>query len=352
MRVCLLTNRVAGGGAELVAVRWAAGLADRGHEVLLLAYDEPAPAPLPGVRVLGYPSARRGRRLVELPRWVRGQVQAHGAEAAVGVMTYANLVLQAGLAGTGVPVLLSEHNLSSNLRDEGRGGRAKDAVARLAYRRADAVLACSHAVAAEVSGRYGVPVDRVWVVPNPSAGSPRTLPPGTSRRVLLVGRLVEQKRPRAFVDLLQELADRGSPAAGVMLGAGPLETAVRERIAGTSLAVDLPGWQVDWRSRARAGDVVVLLSLQEGFGNVLVEAAECGLPVVAVSQALGVADAIIPGVTGVLAPSGSVAHLADAVQDAWRLPAPPAELVQRWAARFTQPAAAAALEQVLVAVRR
>jgi glycosyltransferase involved in cell wall biosynthesis len=352
MRVCLLVNRVGGGGAELVGLRWAQGLADRGHDVLLLTYDDPNPGAVEGVRTVGHPCVSRSRRLLDLPGWVRQQIRDHGSEAAVGVMTFANLVLQSALAGTGIPVVLSEHNLPSNLRAEGRGGRAKDGVARATYRRADAVVACSHSVAACMSARYGVPTDRLWIVPNPAGGVPRNLPVGPGGRLLFVGRLVAQKRPDVFVDVLAALACRGRPTDGVVLGDGPLADRMRERAVRQGVSLELRGWQPDWRSHARAGDVVVLPSLQEGFGNVLVEAAECGLASVAVSQALGVADALLPGVTGVLSPSGSAEHLCDAVEHAWLLPSPDRAQVASWSSRFSAASAAHALEQVLQAVRR
>jgi len=352
VRICLLLNRTGGGGAEVVGVRWAQGLVARGHDVRLLTYAEPEATAVAGVRTLGYPDGTRGRRLAHLPGWVRQQVREHRAEAAVGVMTFANLVLQAGLSGSGIPVVLSEHNLPSNLRAEGPGGIAKDVVARAAYRRADAVVACSHSVAACMGARYGVASERLWVVPNPAAVGGRELPSGPAGRLLFVGRLAEQKRPEAFVDLLAELGARGRPAQGVVLGAGPLEQHVRRRAEQRGVWLELRGWQADWRLHAQAGDVLVLPSLQEGFGNVLVEAAECGLPAVAVSQALGVADAVLPGVTGVLSPSGAPRYLADAVEQAWELPPIDPELVLRWTARFSAASAAQVLEQVLEAVHR
>ncbi len=351
MRFCVLLNRTGGGGAEVVGVRWAEGLAARGHDVLVLTYDEAHPTTVRGTKTVGYAAEGRLRRMSELATWVRRATVAHDADAAIGVMAFANLALLAGLRGTGVPVLLSEHNLISNLRAEGRGGRAKDRVAQLAYRRADAVLTCSHPVAAAMAARYGVVSERLFVVPNPVGGRPRVVPPGDAPRVLFVGRFVDQKRPTAFVDAVAELRDRGLAITGLAIGAGPLEDEMVERIRATGAPVELAGWQRDWPSLARAGDVLVLPSLEEGFGNVLVEAAACGLRSVAVSQALGVADAMIPGVTGVLAAAGSPQHLADAVEQALALPEPDPEVVQRWSARFTPEAAAEVLEQVVAAVR-
>jgi glycosyltransferase involved in cell wall biosynthesis len=65
-----------------------------------------------------------------------------------------------------------------------------------------------------------------------------------------------------------------------------------------------------------ASAVVLLPSPCEGFGNVLVEAAAAGVPSVAISSALGVADAVVPGLTGELALSDDPGDVADAVEKA------------------------------------
>lgn len=61
---------------------------------------------------------------------------------------------------------------------------------------------------------------------------------------------------------------------------------------------------------------MLLPSTCEGFGNVLVEAAAASIPSVAMSTALGVADALVPGVTGELVYLDSPTAIADAVQRA------------------------------------
>jgi glycosyltransferase involved in cell wall biosynthesis len=99
-------------------------------------------------------------------------------------------------------------------------------------------------------------------------------------------------------------------------GDGPLLPAVTERAASRGVELRAHGWVEDWFDHCGADAVFVLPSSREGFGNVLVEAAAVGVPSVAVSAALGVADAVVPGLTGELARSSAPADFADAVERA------------------------------------
>jgi glycosyltransferase involved in cell wall biosynthesis len=83
------------------------------------------------------------------------------------------------------------------------------------------------------------------------------------------------------------LLRRRLPAARLfILGQGEQEPQLRQQIAslGLSEVVRLCGFQRNpWKYIARA-DVFALTSRYEGFGNVLVEAMACGVPVVATSS--------------------------------------------------------------------
>ncbi|MFF2637611.1 glycosyltransferase [Microbacterium sp. NPDC057961] len=60
-------------------------------------------------------------------------------------------------------------------------------------------------------------------------------------------------------------------------------------------------------------DILVLMSLREGFPNVVLEAAAMEVPAI-VSDATGCVDSVIPGVTGVVVPVGDVAGLREALK--------------------------------------
>jgi glycosyltransferase involved in cell wall biosynthesis len=150
--------------------------------------------------------------------------------------------------------------------------------------------------------------------------------------LVLAGRLVPQKRPELAVDTAAELNRRGIPAVVSVFGDGPLLDAVTQRATTQHVELRRHGWVEDWFDHCGADAVLLLPSSREGFGNVLVEAAAVGIPSVAASAALGVADALVPGMTGELARSGTPTDLADAVERAKCLDL---SGIDRWLQRFS-----------------
>jgi glycosyltransferase involved in cell wall biosynthesis len=66
-----------------------------------------------------------------------------------------------------------------------------------------------------------------------------------------------------------------------------------------------------------AADVFVIPSMQESFGQTVIESLACGTPVVGFASG-GIPDMVRPGETGWLAPTGDPAALRDALVEALR----------------------------------
>ena len=113
--------------------------------------------------------------------------------------------------------------------------------------------------------------------------------------LVLAGRLVPQKRPLLVIETAAELNAQGVRAVVSVFGDGPLLAAVTERAEALGVELRHHGWIEDWFEHCGGNAVLLLPSSREGFGNVLVEAAAMGIPSVAASEALGVADADRPG---------------------------------------------------------
>jgi glycosyltransferase involved in cell wall biosynthesis len=167
------------------------------------------------------------------------------------------------------------------------------------------------------------PIDRaaVWAEILPDAGVAADTPV-----ILYVGRFTEVKR----VPLLIEAYERARPgfnvrAPLVLVGGFPGEhegehpTDTITRVGARD--VHLAGWH-DHSELPRilaASDVVVLPSVREQFGQVLVEGMACGLPAIAV-DAHGPADIVEHGQTGWLVEPDDVQGMTNALVEAVNRP--------------------------------
>lgn len=352
-RVAFVVTSLHGGGAEAVGIAWMTWFADAGYDVsALMVSDKPVSDLVPAsitVHRLGRNRGHGGKT-----RAIRRLVHRHRYGAVVALQTYPNLLAIAATRGPGQrpTVVVTEHNLVSlGLPGSSLSHRAKIWLAKRWYRHADAVTSASHPVAAEMAAAFGVPPSRSLVVPNPALAKVRERKtvdrlPGTAHGIQLVlaCRLVPQKSPHRALHAAKALADRGIPTEVVSFGGGPLQAELVALADRLGVRFTPHGWVEDWFSHFAPNSVVLLPSHREGFGNVLVEAAARGVPAVAVSSALGVADAIIPGVTGELAFDDHAESIADAVEAASALTVTD---VDEWLERFSAEASGSLLERAI-----
>jgi glycosyltransferase involved in cell wall biosynthesis len=321
----IMINAIHGGGAEYVGRTWAAHLRESGRSVRLVVFQ---PVSSEMARHLDDGTLSQVEELNQGGRWqrfrnLRRLLRNDTSSAVVSMQMYPNLsaiLVRATLARRDrAPLAISERNIVTvyagrvSLRH-----RLRVQLARRLYRKADLMLAISHPVAAEMIAGFGVKQSRTRVVPNPAAHKQFPRPSADvgvdgPLELVIVGRLVEQKQPLVAVATASELAARGVATRLVVFGDGPLRAEVEEAAARSGVDLDLRGWVEGWPAQCGPNAVMLLASIKEGFGNVLVEAAAHRIPSVAISGALGVADAVVPGVTGVLASDPRPSVLADAV---------------------------------------
>jgi glycosyltransferase involved in cell wall biosynthesis len=187
----------------------------------------------------------------------------------------------------------------------------------------------SPSLAAEVRRLPGVPNPRVTVVGHGSSNgvdTRRFTPPSPEDRdrsraavgagpddVVLgfVGRLREDKGLRELMAAWQEL--REIPRAKLVV-VGDLEDAPSAAAAEVAESgLHITGFVQDSAPWYAALDVLVLPTYREGFPNVVLEAAACGLPAVT-TNATGARDSVVDGVTGLVVPVGDARALASALR--------------------------------------
>ncbi|MCI5117036.1 MAG: glycosyltransferase [Candidatus Electrothrix sp. LOE1_4_5] len=139
---------------------------------------------------------------------------------------------------------------------------------------------------------------------------------GFKHHILSVGSLKRQKDHATLIRAFAQLSG-GLKVKLTILGEGPLrgelETLVNQ--LGLEEQVVMPGFITDPKPWFRTADIFVLSSQWEGFGNVLVEALECGVPVVSTDCTSGPSEILDNGLFGKLVPVGDVAMLAQTIEE-------------------------------------
>lgn len=367
MKICFVIPSLSGGGAEFVAREWANWLDSRGHEVIV-AITKPSDENFVNaeVSVIRLDGGTPAKHVFSLWRLIR----SHHVDAVVGLLPYYNfLAILSTMLQFRRPVrVISGRNVEVPFPEvHGRKVRFMKLLSKVLYPKADGFIAISHPVAAEAGALYGLNPDKIAVIPNPATGKFFGSHDGTARvqgskqarhsadrpetiKLVVPARISPQKRPELVIEIAKMLADMDRSVEVHFYGDGPLRQAVEELAALYKVKITVHGWIENWFMQAPSDGIVILPSRVEGFGNVFVEAACAGLPSVVPSGALGVADAVVPNVTGQLVTFDRVDDYVTAVLAAHRMVLDP-EVVAQWAERFSVDSSGILLEQMLNRMR-
>lgn len=320
-----------GGGAERVVLTMAGVMKERGHDVQLVL--DRGGGELHGEATRQFKSTvlHAPKTMLAAPKLSRW-ISASRIDVLVASLTHNNSVAVAARAMSShhCALVAWEHNLFSSMpqmndwrQDLGR------ICARFALPHADLVLAVSKAVSTELLASIPLKEERVCIVynpiPMPNANELTETAPhpwledGQPPVIISAGRLTAQKD---YKTLLRAFARIPAPARLIIIGEGEcrmqLEAIVDQ--LGIRDRVLMPGFMANpraWISRAR---VFALSSLQEGFGNVIVEALGCGVPVVSTRSGGPPVEILDDGKFGALVNSSDDAALAQAIMNTMHAP--------------------------------
>ncbi|MCR4425334.1 MAG: glycosyltransferase family 4 protein [Firmicutes bacterium] len=188
------------------------------------------------------------------------------------------------------------------------------------------VIVCSKHMKSELMGVFGVPEDKIEVIPNGvfpeqfreadvDMWRERYAAPGEDV-ILYVGRLVHEKGVHLLVEAMPKILQYWPAARLIIAGRGPAEGHLRDlgNRLGLGGKVSLVGFVSDEARNAlyRMARVAVVPSLYEPFGITALEAMAAGTPLV-VADTGGLSETVEHSVNGWKFYSGNSGSLADAV---------------------------------------
>ncbi|MGH9386160.1 MAG: glycosyltransferase [Vicinamibacterales bacterium] len=317
MKLCVVIPSLAGGGAERVAVTILSALDPAQYERVLYLFSGEGvyfDRLSPSVQVVVAKQRSWQARMRELAAFLR----TARPDIVMPFLSYFITATAARLAGGRARVVFNQGTPTTGFLNDPDftwrspvRRRAFAALTRFFYGRADAVVVTSEGVGDDLATTYRVPRSKIRVLHNPvdvteirrlatesiaDAGLAAVRPV-----VVAAGRLAAVKNYPLLIDAVAQLSSQ-LPVDVWILGDGEERDRLERRVVGKGLkdAVRFLGFQANpWRFMARA-NAFVLTSTYEGFGNVLIEAMACGVPVIA-TRSPGTTEIIDDGANGLLA---------------------------------------------------
>jgi glycosyltransferase involved in cell wall biosynthesis len=319
-RIAVVLSALAAGGSErvisLLVNHWAA----QGRDVTLISFDTRDTPPFfpidqrVDLRQLGLASGQQHKlaSLMQMTRRVRilrTIFREKKPDLILSFLTKINVLTMIASRGLKIPVIVSERN---NPQRQGFA-RIWVLLRNLLYPSAARLVAMTKRAIDAIPANIR-PVTSV--IPNPVV-----LPEGWqvrrgSKRLVAVGRLVEQKGFDLLIEAFSRIAKELPDWRLVIWGEGPLRMDLerqRDKL-GLGSRVSLPGVTTRPGLWVEDADVFVLSSRFEGWGIALTEAMAAGLPAVSFDCPFGPAEMITSGVDGILVPPEDVSALAEVLR--------------------------------------
>jgi glycosyltransferase involved in cell wall biosynthesis len=348
-KIALVLPNLGGGGAEKVSVNLANYWASQGKEVdfvLMRNEGEFLDLVSPEISIFDLGTKRIRGIIKPLTEYI---LKNRPTVIIVGMWPLTSMAVLAWLlTGKKGKLYLVEHCILSD--EYKRRNKLPEFYLRkiieITYPLATGLIAVSKGVARDICRLGSIAPHKVQIIHNPAAvGNPPTRATLSERErlwgrgfkyhLLTVGALKHEKNHELLIQAFAKLPEK-KIAKLTILGEGNLRPSLEKLIDNLGLQnnVSMPGFSQDVASWYRSSDLFILSSTTEGLPTVLIEALECGTPIVSTECSTGPAEILNDGEYGRIVPVNDLEKLVEAISEALREIPNPNRLNAR-AAEFT-----------------
>jgi glycosyltransferase involved in cell wall biosynthesis len=329
-RIALFVPSLGGGGAERVMVTLANALAERRFAVDFVLWTESGPLRSllsEKVHVVALGTCNPVRLVFGFARFLK----TYEPDVVISALFVGNIIVALAKAASRsrTHLILTEHvAIGTYLQNEARRLRrlCVPPLMRLTYLVAQDIVAVSRGAAQSLASVLGKTTSkRITVIYNPidlaridaMAVADDKIVNWSVPTIINVGRLIEQKDQQTLIRAFAKVRSR-RPCRLIILGEGEKRatlTALAQKL-GVGSDVLMPGFIANPYSWMKKSAVFVLSSRFEGLPTVLIEAMQCGIPVISADCPSGPAEILQDGQWGKLFLPGDIDALASAIEDA------------------------------------
>jgi GalNAc-alpha-(1->4)-GalNAc-alpha-(1->3)-diNAcBac-PP-undecaprenol alpha-1,4-N-acetyl-D-galactosaminyltransferase len=326
MKIVIVIHSLGGGGAERAAVLIAQGLVTKKYQVSLITlfgqefdfYHLPENVPRIALKVEGSSAnlLQAAKNNLHRLQSLRRAIDSCQPDVVISFLDKTNVLTLIACLGSKYPLIVSEQNDPT----QNDIGLIWNFLRRLVYPFATTVVSCSQGV------------DRNWnwlnsqqraVIYNPLAVKTLELEAVSiqldpnQKQVVAMGRLTPQKGFDLLLKAFSMINTKFFDWQLIILGEGEQRNQLEQLAQELEIEqqVMMPGLVSNPFPILKQCDLFVLSSRYEGFGNVIIEAMACGLPVISTDCPSGPGEIIISGDNGILVPNQEIDSLAKAMAD-------------------------------------
>ncbi|MBI9051226.1 MAG: glycosyltransferase [Anaerolineaceae bacterium] len=367
MRVAFFLPSLAGGGAEKMVLNLIRGLQAYDCEIdLLVASSEGEwKSQVPnGINLIDLISNRVLFSIPKLMTYLRKSTP----DILCSAIDHANIIaiISAMLSRTDTKIVISIQRMSNQMKKVNPNKRELivNWLKPILYPEADQIVCVSDGVCDEMETAYRISKSKLRRIYNPIlteellstlSNQSQKNPRQGGSDIVAVGRLEKVKDFPTLISAMPIVIKQQSCKLTIY-GEGPERKFLINMVNQLNLneVIKFPGFVPNIFDVFQNADLCVVSSIAEGFGNVIVEAFACGLPVVSTDCPSGPREILQDGKYGTLVPVGDEQAMAKAILSVLHQKTDRAELMKR-AGDFTIEKKSAeyyALFQQLLAVER